>query len=395
MADFPGPSELASLTTEQLRERGSLKWTKFGPETIGAFVAEMDFGTAPAVLTALHEAVARGEFGYLPPALAADLAAACADFQHTRYGWRVEPELVFPVSDVLTGFELVMRHFSPPDTPIILPTPAYMPFLTLPPLHGRQVLQTPMRCEAGHYTLDLDRLAAAFRAGGRLLVLCNPANPVGRVFTPDELAAVTELVDRFGGRVFADEVHAPLTYAGHRHTPYAMTSAAAAAHTITAVSTSKAWNLPGLRCAQIILSNPADRAAWSVVGTGASTAPATIGVPAATAAYRAGRSWLDGAIDYLDQNRQLLAQLFADQLPQLAYHPPEGTYLAWLDCRRLPAADAPGEFFAQHAAVALVDGAECGEAGRGWVRMNIATPAPILHEMVTRLARAVGEDAVT
>lgn len=395
MADAPRYQELDQLTAGELRARGSLKWTKFDQGTIGAFVAEMDFGTAPAVISALHEAVAKGDFGYLPPGPAAELAVACADFQQQRYGWPVTPEQVYPVSDVLTGFELVMRHYTPPGSPIILPTPAYMPFLTVPPLHGRAVLQAPMREAHGHYTLDLGRLAEGFRAGGRLLLLCNPANPVGRVFTAEELTAITELVDRFDGRVFADEVHAPLTYPGHPHTPYAMTSAAAAAHTITAVSTSKAWNLPGLRCAQVILSNSADIDHWQTVGTGASTAPATLGVTASTAAYRYGRSWLDGVRGYLDHNRRMLTRLVTERLPQLGYRPPEGTYLAWLDCRRAPVGAAPAEFFRRRAGVALVDGAECGEAGRGWVRMNLATPTPVVEEMATRLARAVGEEAVT
>lgn len=388
MADSTKIERLDELTAHDLRAGGSLKWTRFDSDTIGAFVAEMDFGTAPAVTAALHAAVEAGRFGYLPPKLAADLARACARWQERRYGWRVEPEAIYPVSDVLTGFELVLRHFSRPDSPVILPTPAYMPFLTLPPLHGRAVIEAPMARDGDRYVWDLDAVAAAFRAGGHLLILCNPGNPTGRVLARDELVAVTEVVDRYGGRVFADEVHGPLTYPGHHHLPYASTSPTAASHTITAVSASKAWDIPGLRCAQVIVGS-ADVATWQRVGAAASVLPSTLGAVANIAAYRHGESWLDNILRYLDRNRRELARLLARHLPQVGYRPPEGTYLAWLDCRAL-GHDAPAAFFREHAGVALVEGTECGAAGRGFVRLNFATPLPILERIVTRMAHAVG-----
>src|SRR5690606_10461223 len=169
---------LDELTAQDLRERGSLKWTAHGGDMIGAFVAEMDFGPPPAVTRALHTAVTRGHVGYLPPWLATEVAEACAQWQLHRYGWRVAPEMIKPVADVLTAFELVVRHYTRPNSPIVLPTPAYMPFLTVPSLLGRRVIQVPMIRDAGRYVLDLDAIDRAFAAGGHLLVLCNPANPV-------------------------------------------------------------------------------------------------------------------------------------------------------------------------------------------------------------------------
>jgi cystathionine beta-lyase len=372
------------LTVADLRKRGSLKWTKFGGETIGAFVAEMDFGTAPPIVAALHAAVDTISFGYLPPKLHDELARACAGWQQRRYGWAVAPEQVHPVTDVLTAFELVMLHYSRPGSPIILPTPAYMPFLRVPPMHGREIIQVPMARDGERYVLDLDGLDRAYRDGGDLLVLCNPMNPVGRVFTAGELAVVTELVERHGGLVFADEVHAPLVYPGYWHIPYASTSPAAAAHTVTATAASKAWDLPGLKCAQVVLSNPAHAGTWQRVATEDPSAPSNLGVVAGIAAYESGEPWLDEVIGYLDRNRRALAELLAEHLPQVGYTPPEGTYLAWLDCRAL-AADAPGEFFRTRAGVAVVDGAECGEAGRGHVRLNFATPLPVLAEAIARM----------
>jgi cystathionine beta-lyase len=395
--------DLDAMTAHELRERGSLKWTKFDAGTIGAFVAEMDFGTAPPVVAALQAAVAGASFGYLPPGPRAELAAACAQWQR-RYGWRVAAEQVYPVSDVLTAFELTLRHLARPGKGaagrggaalgadralVILPTPAYMPFLTVPPLLGREIIEVPMARDGERYVLDLDGLDRAYRAGGHLLVLCNPANPVGRVLTAAELAGVAEVVDRHGGRVFADEIHAPLVYPGHQHVPYASTSPVAAGHTVTALSASKAWDLPGLKCGQVILSNPDDVETWERVSAVGSPAPSVLGVAASIAAYRSGEPWLDELVGYLDRNRRALAELLAEHLPEVGYDPPEGTYLAWLDCRELGIDEgAPAEFFHREAGVAAVDGAECGEAGRGQLRLNFATPLPILRRAVTRMGHA-------
>jgi cysteine-S-conjugate beta-lyase len=374
------------LTAQDLRNQGSLKWTRFGGDTIGAFVAEMDFGAAPPIVHALHDAVSHAAFGYLPPGLAREVARACARWQERAYGWSVPAERIHPVPDVLTAFELVIRHFSRAGSPIALSTPTYMPFLSAPPLHGRQVIQVPMPHDGGRYVLDLDGISRAFAAGADLLVLCNPANPVGRVFTVDELRALTEVVDRHGGRVFADEIHAPLVYPGHRHVPYASTSDTAAAHTVTATSASKAWNLPGLKCAQLLLSNDADAATWHQVGGLGSTSASTLGAVATVAAYRSGGPWLADVLSYLDRNRQALIGLLPDQV---GYAPPEGTYLAWLDCRGLGNGTGPGTFLREQAGVATVDGTECGEAGAGFVRLNFATPLPILESAVVRMAHAI------
>ena len=171
------------------------------------------------------------------------------------------PRDVHHVPDVIKALELAITHYSRPGSPVILPTPAYMPFLSVPGYLGREIIQVRMRDEDGFFTLDLDAIEDAFRAGGHLLIFCNPYNPLGRVFTGAEIAQLTDVVDRHGGRVFADEIHAALVYPGQRHLPYAATSAAAAAHTLTATSASKAWNLPGLKCAQVILSSDPDRQA--------------------------------------------------------------------------------------------------------------------------------------
>lgn len=374
-------------TVEELRRRGSLKWSRY-PDAIGAFVAEMDVGTAPAVTAALHAAVDGAVFGYLPPALLQGMSEAYAAWSADRYGWAVPPERVRPLADVLAGLVAAVEHFSRPGSPVILPTPAYMPFLTLPAALGRAVIEVPMARDGDRYSYDLDALDAAFRAGGHLLVLCNPHNPIGRVLEPAEMTAVAEVVDRHGGRVFSDEIHAPLVYPGHRHVPYASLGEVPAGHAITATSASKAWNLPGLKCAQLVLSNEADADTWARVGEHAEHGAATLGVVANTAAYTGGAGWLADVLAHLDGHRRLLADLVAEHLPGVRYTPPEGTYLAWLDCRALEL-PAPGAFFLERAGVALTDGALCGTAGEGFVRLNVATPRPVLVRAVEQMGVAL------
>ena len=384
------PLTFDALSEDALRSAGGLKWTKYG-DAIGAFVAEMDFGTAPEVTQALHDAVDAGQFGYLPTATALDMARACAGWQSRRYGWDVPAEWISPLADVLAGLQAAIEHFTPPGSPVVLPTPAYMPFLIVPGLLGREILQVPMvPGDDGRATYDLDGLDRAFAAGGRLLVHCNPYNPLGRVFTEAEQLAVAEVVERHGVRVFSDEIHAPLVYPGAVHRPYASLSPVTAAHTVTATSASKAWNLPGLKAAQFIVSNEADAARWAEVGLVAAHGAANLGVVANTAAFDAGEAWLDGVLGYLDGNRRLLADLLAARLPEVRYVPPEGTYLAWLDCRGLGIEGSVGEHFLQRAGVALVDGPECGPPGQGHVRLNFATPRPVLETIVDRMAASLG-----
>jgi cysteine-S-conjugate beta-lyase len=217
----PGPLRQAidGTTPAMLRARGSVKWAAAGPGGFGAAVAEMDFGAAPPIVDALAGLSADANFGYLPPFLAEELSAACAEFAQRRYGWDVDPALIHHVPDVIKALELAITRFSRPGSPVILPTPAYMPFLSVPGFLGREIIQVKIRDERGRFTLDLDGISDAFRKGGHLLVFCNPYNPLGRVFTRAEMAELSGVVERHGGRVFADEIdlgRGRVAYA-HRH----------------------------------------------------------------------------------------------------------------------------------------------------------------------------------
>ncbi len=380
-----------AVTADTLRARGSYKWTAPGPGGFGAAVAEMDFGAAPPILAALGRLSADAAFGYLPPPLADELGLACAEFEQRRFGWTVDPAWIRPVPDVIKALEIAITHYSRPGSPVILPTPAYMPFLIVPGHLGREIIQVPMLDSGGAFVLDLDGIDAAFAAGGHMIIFCNPYNPLGRVFTAAEMTQLTEVVDRRGGRVFADEVHAPLVYPGRRHVPYASTSDTAAAHTLTATSASKAWNLPGLKCAEVIMSSPADLQRWEELGVFATHGASNPGVVANIAAFREGERWLGDVLAYLDGSRHLLADLISSRLPQVRYRPPEGTYLAWLDCSALGLADSPGALITEKAQVTVVDGPAFGEGGAGSFRFNFATPRPLIAEMIDRIAAVLND----
>lgn len=377
-----------AITIEQLRGTGGLKWSLY-PEKIGAFVAEMDFGIAPSITEAINSSVAQGIFGYLPQSLGDAMSQACHTWHSTRYGWDIPPENIRPLPDVLAGLTATIEHFSPTGSKIIIPTPAYMPFLKIPGLCGRELIQVPLTRSTDGWELDYDGLERAFADGGGLLIMCNPHNPIGKVYTREEMLRVADIVDRNGGRVFSDEIHAPLVYGDRHHVPYASVSPAAAGHTITATSGSKAWNLPGLKTAQLILSNDTDAAKWNEIGFFIEHGASNLGVVANTAAYSTGDRWLTDVLEYLDGNRRLLAELVAAHLPGVTYTMPQGTYLALLDCRALGLEELPADFFSEHAGVQLIDGSACGEAGKGFVRINFATPRPILTEMLARMGEAI------
>ncbi|MCD2185691.1 MalY/PatB family protein [Actinomycetospora soli] len=381
-----------ALTADVMRAGGTWKWSgqgvaggtdRHGRGLIGAFVAEMDFPTAGPVADAVRASVDASRVGYLADAWVADMAAACSAFWTDRFGWTVDPARIRPVPDVMTALVATIEHFTPPGSPVLLPMPAYMPFLTVPGRLGREMVPVPMTTDP--FALDLEALDAAFTSSGsRLLVLTNPHNPTGRLFTAEELAGVAEVVERHGARVFADEIHAPLTFDGRAHVPYASLSDVTAAHAITATSASKAWNLPGLKCGQVILSNSDDAATWAEHGYLAEHSTATPGVLATTAAYTHGRPWLDDVLSYLDGNRALLREA---SLPGVDAVVPEGTYLAWLDASGLGLDEPASAFFAREAGVVMTDGALCG--GPGGMRLTLATARPVLAEALERMAAAL------
>jgi cystathionine beta-lyase len=333
-------------------------------DVIGAWIAESDFGTAPEITAALHEAVDAGFLTYLPDHAGAAAEDACSRFLQLRYGWAVPTERVHLVSDVVAALRITLEHFVP-DGAVVVPTPCYPPFLTTPGRVGREVVTVPSASVDGRWSIDLEALDAAFAAGGRLLLLCNPHNPLGQVMTPEELRAV---------------------YPGARHHPYAALSPETAAHTVTATATSKGWNIPGLKSAQLILTSDVDQRRWIERDIVPRLEGSILGAVAARVAYNSSVDWLDDTIAMFDANRHLLGRLLAEHAPTVRYVVPEATYLAWLDFRDCGLDVDPAEFLRVHAGVMASSGRDTGPGGEGHVRFNFAMPP----ELLERSVRAVG-----
>jgi len=371
----------------RLRRRRTVKWTLYGPDVLAAWVAEMDFRVAPVVRAALLEAVDREDFGYLPADLS-ELTEACAGFLASAHGWVVPATRIFPVADVLAGISSALEVLVEPGSPVIVPTPTYPPFFEIVELTGRPVVPVPMLVDGdGRFTLDLDAIDSALGAGARTVLLCNPHNPTGRVFTADEHLALAAVIERHRARVITDEVHAPLVHRGHRHVPYASVSDATAHHTVTVTSASKAWNIPGLRCGQVVMTNHDDAARWRTLPVFQVPAPTAIGIAASIAAYRDGEPWRQELLAHLDTNRHLLGALLAGEVPEIRHRAPEGTYLAWLDCRGL-GVDDPAALFLHEGGVAVSDGPPFGAGSERHVRLNFATSTDLLEQIVAGMGRA-------
>ncbi len=377
-----------AITRAELARPDSRKWS-LNEGTIGAWVAEMDFGTASNVRQAILGAVEKDELGYLAPPTWARTATAASAFFERRYGWAVKPERIHHIADVMGAFDVFVRHFTAPGSPIIVPTPAYMPFLVTDALQGRETIEVAGVIEDERWTLDFEGIERAFANGPANVVLVNPHNPTGAVYTRDELLRLADIVERGGGRVFADEIWAPLTLDGPQHIPYASVSAEAARHSVTSTAASKAWNVAGLKSAQIIFTNDADLEHYRTFGFGVVWGSSILGAFAAEAAYSDSDGWLDEVNAALVENRDLLFRLVAELLPGVRAIVPESTYVAWLDVSALGIDGSPAKFFLDNAGVTLTAGASCGADFEQYVRIVFATPKPVIEEIIRRMADAL------
>lgn len=370
-------------TIADLRARGGLKWNYYPDDVVAGWVAEMDFGLAPPIRAALAAAVERGDTGYFYPDLLRRTAEAASGFWSHTLGWKVNPDRVFAAPDVVEGLRRAIAHRTRPGTPVILHTPVYAPFFSMVDRAGREVVQVPGRRDAeGRYDLDIDAIDAAFSDGAGSIVLCNPWNPTGRSFSADEIGRVVEVASAHSARVIADEVHAPLTYAGDTH----VAAASLAPETVvTVTSASKAWNIPGLKCAQVVTTNDDDAEFWGGYFVNDKVGVSTFGLVGNAAAYAEGRDWLTETMGKLESNRVLLTDLMAERLPSVGYYRPDATYLAWLDFAVWGRSDPAGDLL-DEGRVALTGGAPFGGGGETYARLNFGTTPEILTEMVERIS---------
>lgn len=369
------------------KKTDSIKWQRYGHDILPLWVADMDFVSPEPVLRALHDRVDHGIFGYAGPG--EELFTVIRERLARLYQWHVKNEHILLVPGVVTGINVALHLFAHPGETVVIQTPVYPPFLTDPLVRGLKVAEAPLLLKDGSYEIDFDAFERSVGAGARIFVLCNPHNPVGRVFRHDELRRLAEICVRNNVLICSDEIHCDLVYPGHCHTPIATLSDEVAQRTITFMSPSKTFNLAGLKCSVVIIENPAIRQAWIKGSTGLIPHVNIFGLTAALAAYRDGQEWLDQCLAYLAANKDFLEQYLRSNLPSISMTRMEGTYLAWLNCRKSAIAGSPFRFFLEKARVALNDGTEFGSGGESFVRLNFACPREILKEALNRMEQAL------
>lgn len=370
------------------RDSDCIKWNFYDEDVLPLWVADMDFISPEPVIRALQERVAQGVFGYGkdPQELREIIVARMAE----RYGWKVSPEALVFTPGVVVGFNLACHAFVKPGEGALVQTPVYPPFLSAPKNAGIRRDEMELTRQAdGRYTVDMDRMADTITESTRLFILSNPHNPVGRVFTRKELEDMADVCLRKKVLICSDEIHSDLIFSGHQHIPIASLSPEIEAQTITMMAPSKTYNIAGLECSVAIIPNPELRKRYEAARGGVVGGVNILGVTAAEAAYRSGEAWLHSVMEYLEGNRDFLMKYVRENLPEIQMAAPEGTYLAWLDCRALPIETSPADFFLQKARVGMNDGADFGRGGQGFLRMNFGCPRAMLKAALERMQGAV------
>jgi cysteine-S-conjugate beta-lyase len=379
-----GVDPFDDVSLELLRLRHSAKWTKYPPEVLPAWVAEMDFALALPVREVLLAAVSRDDTGYADPTM---IGGAFARFAGKRFGWDVDPERVRLVADVMSGVAELLRALTEPGDTVVVNPPVYPPFFSITREVGRVVAEVPLARAGTGWTLDLDGLEQAFASGARAYLMSHPHNPTGTSFGRAELKEVARLAERHGVTVISDEVHAPMTMPGTSHVPYLSLGEPAAASGVTVTSASKAFNLAGLKSAVMVTSSvKMHEQLTEKLSPSLPFHAGHLGVLASVAAFEHGGEWLDALVAHLDRNRALLSDLLTAELPAVGYVPPQAGYLAWLDCRELGLGEDPAEAFLERGCVALMPGPSFGEPGKGYARLNFGTSSALLEEAVRRMA---------
>jgi cysteine-S-conjugate beta-lyase len=376
---------VVDLTDAEARRSLVLKWGTVPDDVIPAWVAEMDYALDPVVQEAVLRAVRDGVTGYPVFGHTTELAEAYAGFAARRYGSVVDPAWVFPVVDVTAGVRFALDTLCEVG-PVVFLVPGYSPQLDIAGITGRTRVDLVVEPDAPRAEVDLDALDSLLAEGARTLLLTQPHNPWGRVFTRAELEGIRDVVVRHGARVVSDEIHAPLVLPGAHHTSY-LDVPGTHEHAVAVVAASKAFNTAGLRCAQLVVPDPAARRTLVEQPMARNDSWSPLGVAAAVAAYTDGDPWLASLVERLDQLRTLLAELLAEHLPLARMRPLEATYLVWLDARGY-GHDDPASVALERGRVKLGPGHDYAPGLGGHVRLNLATSPERLTEIVRRLASA-------
>ena len=385
----PDPFGFEALTFDWLRAKPGTKWSKHGVP-YAAWVADMDFPPAPVIRDALRELAERGDLCYPNWKFFTGGTAVPALYSERctrRFGWTPNEARIRELDDVMQGIQIVLHFCTEPGERVVVHTPCYPPFLHAIEDHGRRVMSVPAITDPESptgWSFDHDELDQRLTVdGAKVLLLCNPHNPTGHVFSADELTALADLAERHDLTIVSDEIHADLVYrSSGRHRPIALF---APDRTVTITSASKAFNLAGVRFALAHIGPEDLWRQWAAMPDHLFGSTNVFGAVATEVAWRDADDWLDGVVMQLDRNRDLVADLLAEHLPDIRYTPPSATYLAWLDCRALGLGEDPSLTFLERG-VKLSVGPDFGVEGRGFARLNFATSSAVLRETVAAMA---------
>jgi cystathionine beta-lyase len=378
-------------TVLERRGTGSVKWDIYGPDVLPLWVADMDFLSPKPILRALKDRVEHGIFGYAfdDPALRQVLVERMARL----YNWTIEAKDILFLPNLVSALAATSRAFAAEGEGVLMNTPVYPPFLASPQTCDRQQIVAPLALttqgQIMRYELDMDALEAALTPTTRIFMLCNPHNPVGRAYTRAELETIAEFCLRHNLLIVSDDIHCDLLLDDVQHIPIASLSPEVAAQTITLMAPSKTFNIPSLGLGFVIAQDAAVRARFEKATAYVVPHPGPMGFVAALAAYTECQPWLDALLPYLRGNRDYLVDYVQQHFPQVMVTRPEATYLSWMDFRALNLPDSPFKFCLERARVAFNDGALFGEAGAGFLRVNLGCPRSTLHEALERVREAV------
>ena len=387
MSDTP---DFNAISLAALRRRRGTKWTRYPPDVLPAWVADMDFDMAEPIRSGLVRMMDDNDLGYSPKLPASGLPEAFAAFAARRFpGWEVAPERMVAIADIVQGIHLAIEAYTRPGDGVCTLTPVYPPFLQAVAETGRRLDHCTMVRGDGRYEIDFDALRAAIDGRTRILLLCTPHNPLGRVFEPGELDELARIAVERDLLVIADEIHADVVYRGFRHIPFASLGPEVEARTVTMTSATKSFNIAGLRCAVVLFGSDrlAERFnAWPERIRGAVS---SFGMEATRIAWTECDEWLDALLDHLEGNRDFLHAFVAERLPGIRMVLPAATYLGWLDCREFGLEPDPYHWFLDRARVGFNDGRDFGDGGEGHVRINFATSRAILAQVLERMEEAL------
>lgn len=366
----------------------SVKWNTFSKDVLPMWVADMDFRSPPAVIETLTERVRHGVFGYA--AAPQDLDEIVVRWIADQYQMQVEPEQILYVRGVITGLNLASRAFLSPGDGLMFQPPIYPPFFGVGASSGLENHEVNLTQKSdGTYGIDFDELEKGLKKNTKMFLLCNPHNPVGRVFTKEELTQLADFCLRHDLLLCSDEIHCDLVYHGNTHIPIMSLNEEIAQRTVMLIAPSKTFNIAGLGFSVMIIKNKHMMQRVKKSFQGILPHPDLLAAQAARAAYLSGLPWLQELITYLQGNRDYLYDFVRKELGDISMVSPEGTFLAWLDCRKMPFRDDPFSFFLTHAKVGLNNGVDFGVAGKGFVRLNFACPRATLEEGLSRMRNAI------